>query len=183
VRFIGEKIAVVGAESREIAEEAAALVDIEYEEWPAVFDPLDAMREQAPVLHPRMASYVNLPQPSAEIRNVHSHVQWRIGDSEKGFAESDFIFEQTFSTQRTHQGYLEPHASVVRIDEQGRIVVWSSNKVPFNTRKYLAQAIGVDEKKIIIELSPVGGDFGGKGALMDVPLCYSLAQATGRPSR
>jgi CO/xanthine dehydrogenase Mo-binding subunit len=181
VRFIGEKIAVVGAESREIAEEAAALVDIEYEELAAVFDPLDAMREQAPVLHPRMASYVNLPQPSAEMRNVHSHVQWRIGDSETGFAESDFIFEQTFYTQRTHQGYLEPHASVVRIDEQGRIVVWSSNKVPFNTRKYLAQAIGVDEKKIIIELSPVGGDFGGKGALMDIPLCYSLAQATGRP--
>ena len=181
VRFIGEKIAVVGAESRETAEEAAALIDIEYEEWPAVFDPLDAMIEGAPVLHAELASYVNLPQPVAKIPNVHSHVQWRTGDWEKGFAESDFIFEQAFATQRAHQGYLEPHAAVVSIDEQGRIVVWSSNKVPFPTRKYLAHAIGLDEKKIIVELSSVGGDFGGKGALMDVPLCYFLAKATGRP--
>lgn len=181
VRFIGEKVAVVGAESREVAEEAAALVDIEYEQWPAVFDPLDAMQEGAPILHEEMASYVNLPQPAAAIPNVHSHVQWLIGDWEKGFAESDLTFEQTFTTQRAHQGYLEPHAGVVSIDEQGRIVVWSSNKVPFPTRKYLAHAIGVDEKKIIVELSSVGGDFGGKGALMDIPLCYFLARATGRP--
>jgi CO/xanthine dehydrogenase Mo-binding subunit len=183
VRFIGEKVAVVGAESREIAEEAAALVAVEYEEWPAVFSPLDAMQEGAPVLHEEMASYVNLPQPAAKIPNVHSHVQWRAGDSETGFAESDFVFEQTFATQRTHQGYLEPHACVVRIDEQGRIVVTASNKVPFPTRKYLAHAIGANEKKIIIELSPVGGDFGGKGSLMDVPLCYFLAKATGRPAK
>ena len=181
VRFIGEKIAVVGAESREIAEEAAALVDIEYKEWPAVFDPREAMQEGAPVLHENMASYANLPRPIAKIPNVHSHVQWSIGDWKKGLAESDFIFEQTFATQRTHQGYLEPHACVVCIDERDRIVVWSSNKVPFPTRKCLAQAIGVDEKKIIVELSSVGGDFGGKGALMDVPMCYFLAKATGRP--
>lgn len=183
VRFIGEKVAVVGAESREIAEEAAALVAVEYEEWPAVFSPLDAMQEGAPVLHEEMASYVNLPQPTAKIPNVHSHVQWRAGDFETGFAESDFIFEQTFATQRTHQGYLEPHACVVRIDEQGRIVVTASNKVPFPTRKHLAHAIGANEKKIIIELSPVGGDFGGKGSLMDAPLCYFLAKATGRPAK
>ena len=141
----------------------------------------DAMREQAPVLHQEMASYVNLPQPIAKIPNVHSHVQWRIGDSEKGFAESDFIFEQTFPLSGPIRVISNPMQCVVRIDERGRIVVWSSNKVPFPTRKYLAQAIGVDEKKIIIELSPVGGDFGGKGALMDVPLCYFLAKATGRP--
>ena len=183
VRFIGEKLAVVGAESREIAEEAAALIDIEYEQWPAVFDPLEAMQEGAPVLHEEMASYVNLPKPAANIPNVHSHVQWLTGDCEKGFAESDFTFEQTFATQRAHQGYLEPHASVVCIDERGRIVVWSSNKVPFPTKKYLAQAIGVEEKNIIVELSSVGGDFGGKGALMDVSLCYFLAKATGRPAK
>ena len=183
VRFIGEKVAVVGAESREIAEEAAALIDIEYEEWPAVFDPMDAMRQSAPLLHQEMASYGNLPKPMAGIPNVHSHVQWLVGDCERGFAESDLVFEQTFATQRAHQGYLEPHASVVYIDEQDRVVVWSSNKVPFPTKKYLARAIGVDEKKIIVELSSVGGDFGGKGALMDLPLCYFLARATGRPAK
>ncbi len=181
VRFIGEKIAVVAAESRDIAEEAAALVEVEYEEWPAVFDPREAMREGAPVLHENVARYANHYKPPPPIPNVHSHVQWRTGDSAQGLAESDSVFEQTYSTQRTHQGYLEPHACVVQIDAQGRIVVWSSNKVPFPTRRYLAHAIGVDEKNIIIELSSVGGDFGGKGALMDVPLCYFLAKATGRP--
>jgi CO/xanthine dehydrogenase Mo-binding subunit len=141
------------------------------------------MREGAPVLHERMASYGNLPRPIPTIPNVHSHVQWRAGDSDKGFAESDLIFEQSFATQRAHQGYLEPHAGLVRIDEQGRIVVWCSNKVPFPTRKYLAAAAGVDERRIVVELSSVGGDFGGKGALMDVPLCYFLAKATGRPAK
>jgi CO/xanthine dehydrogenase Mo-binding subunit len=183
VRFIGEKIAVVGAESREIAEEAAALVEVEYEELPPVFDPHEAMQEGAPVLHERMASYGNLPQPIPTIPNVHSHVQWRMGDSEKGFAESDLIFEQSFATQRAHQGYLEPHAGLVRVDDQGRIVVWCSNKVPFPTRKYLARAIGVEEQRIVVQLSSVGGDFGGNGALMDVPLCYFLAKATGRPAK
>jgi CO/xanthine dehydrogenase Mo-binding subunit len=183
VRFIGEKVAVVGAESHEVAEEAAALIDIEYEEWPAVFDPREAMEKGAPVLHEEMGTYDNLPKPMAEIPNVHSHVQWLIGDCEKGFAESDFVFEQTFSTQRAHQGYLEPHASVVYIDERGQVIVWASNKVPFPTRKYLAQATGVDEKKIVVELSSVGRDFGGKGALMDLPLCYFLAKATGRPAK
>jgi CO/xanthine dehydrogenase Mo-binding subunit len=183
VRFIGEKIAVVGAESREIAEEAAALVEVEYEELPAVFDPHEAMQAGAPVLHEKMASYGNLPQPVPTIPNVHSHVEWRMGDSEKGFAESDLVFEQNFATQRAHQGYLEPHAGLVCIDERNRIVVWCSNKVPFPTRKYLAQAIGVDEKQIVVQLCSVGGDFGGKGALMDVPLCYFLAKATGRPAK
>ena len=181
VRFIGEKIAVVGAETREIAEEAAALIDVDYEELPAVFDPAQAMQEGSPVLHPDLASYVNVPQPLSKLPNVHSHVQWQTGDCEKGLAASDFMFEQSFSTQRTHQGYIEPHAAVVSIDPQDRIIVWSSNKVPFPTRKYLAEAIGVDEKRIIVQLSSVGGDFGGKGALMDVPLCYFLAKATGRP--
>jgi len=130
VRFIGEKVAVVGAESREIAEEAAALIDIEYEEWPAVFDPMDAMRQSAPLLHQEMASYGNLPKPMAGIPNVHSHVQWLVGDCERGFAESDLVFEQTFATQRAHQGYLEPHASVVYIERPGGRLVFEQSSFP-----------------------------------------------------
>lgn len=131
VRFIGEKIAVVGAETREIAEEAAALVDVDYEELPAVFDPVEAVQEGTPVLHPNLAWYVNVPRPISKLPNVHSHVQWQTGDCENGFAASDFMFEQSFATQRTHQGYIEPHAAVVSIDGQDRIIVWSSNKFLF----------------------------------------------------
>ena len=180
-RFIGEKVAAVAAEDPLVAEEVAALIDVEYEELPAVFDPLAAMKDDAPILHENMASYVNLPQRVSGIPNVHSHIQWRWGNCDQGFAESDYIFEQTFTTQRVHQGYLETHASVVQISPKNRILVWSSNKVPFLTRKYLAQAVEVEESETLVQLTSIGGDFGGKGTLMDIALCYHLAKATARP--
>ena len=83
-----------------------------------------------------------------------------------------------------HQSYLEPHSSVVSIDQEtGTIHAWMSNKVPYNTKQSLAEAIGVPAEKIVIHVSTIGGDFGGKGALMDLPLCYFLAERTGRPVR
>lgn len=181
VRFIGEKVVAVAAETPDIAEEAAALVDVEYEELPAVFDPLEAMQEGAPVLHEDLARYPNAPRPVPPFPNVHSHVKWRLGDTQKGFAAADYVFAQTFTTQRIHQAYLEPHACVVVNGPQDRILLWSSNKVPFQTKQYLAEVLGVDAAQILCQLSPVGGDFGGKGSLMDLPLAYYLARATGRP--
>lgn len=184
VRFIGEKIAVVAAEDRDIAEEAAQSIDIEYEELPAVFDPLVAITEGAPQLHERLKDYQGLPHLASSINNVYSHEQWLLGDIERGFRESERIFEDTFTTQHVHQSYLEPHSSVVSIDPQtGAIHVWISNKVPYQTKQSLADAIGVPAERIIVHISAIGGDFGGKGALMDLPLCYFLAQRTGRPMR
>jgi CO/xanthine dehydrogenase Mo-binding subunit len=181
VRFVGEKVAAIAAQSPAIAEEAAALVNVEYEELPAVFDPWRAMQEGAPNLHEGLAAYPNAPRPLPAIPNVHSHVKWQLGDCRKGFAESDFVVEQTFTTQRVHQAYLEPHACIVSDGPNGRISLWSSNKVPFQTRQYLAEVLEVDPSKILFQLSTVGGDFGGKGSLMDIPLAYYLARATGRP--
>lgn len=181
VRFIGEKIAVIAAEDPNVAEEASALVEIEYEELPAVFGALAAIEEGAPLLHAELASYLNVPPSLPAIPNVHSHAQWRSGNTETGLAESDLIFEQTFTTPRVHQGYLETDAGVVALSPEGRVLIWSSNKVPYQIRQYLAEALGLDEPKILVQLSPVGGDFGGKGSLMDLPLCYYLAKATGRP--
>src|SRR5215471_14807573 len=100
VRFIGERVAVVAAESREIAEEATNEIRVEYEELASVYDPQDAMASDAPVLHENLKSYENLRLPLPDIPNVHSHFQLSFGDPEKGFRESDQIFEQTFSTPR-----------------------------------------------------------------------------------
>src|SRR5919197_1531120 len=184
VRFIGEKVAVVAAEDRDVAEEAAQLVQVEYEELPAVFDPLVAITEGAPQLHERLKDYQGLPKLAPPINNVYSHEEWRMGDIEQGFRESDRVFEDTFTTQHVHQSYLEPHSSVLSIDkETGSIHVWVSNKVPYSTKQSLSDAIGVPAEKIVIHVSVIGGDFGGKGALMDLPLCYFLAQRTGRPVR
>ncbi len=183
VRFIGEKVAVVAAEDRDTAEEAAQLIEVDYEELPAVYDPLVAITDSAPLLHEGLKEYKGLPKLSS-IRNTYSHDQWLLGDLERGFRESDHIFEHSFTTQHVHQSYLEPHSSVLSIDPQtGAIHVWISNKVPYQTKQHLAEAIGVPADKIVIHVSAIGGDFGGKGALMDLPLCYFLAQRTGRPVR
>jgi CO/xanthine dehydrogenase Mo-binding subunit len=183
VRFIGEKVAVVAAEDRDTAEEAAQLIEVDYEELPAVYDPLVAITDSAPLLHEGLKEYKGLPKISS-IRNTYSHDQWLLGDLERGFRESDHIFEDSFTTQHVHQSYLEPHSSVLSIDPQtGAIHVWISNKVPYQTKQNLAEAIGVPADKIVIHVSAIGGDFGGKGALMDLPLCYFLAQRTGRPVR
>jgi CO/xanthine dehydrogenase Mo-binding subunit len=184
VRFVGEKVAVVAAEDRNVAEEATQLIEVEYEELPTVFDPLVAITEGAPQLHEGLKDYRGLPNLASSINNVYSHDEWRIGDVEQGFRESDHVFEDTFTTQHVHQSYLEPHSSVLSIDKKtGAIHIWVSNKAPYQTKRSLADAIGVPAEKIVIHLSAIGGDFGGKGALMDLPLCYFLAQRTGRPVR
>jgi CO/xanthine dehydrogenase Mo-binding subunit len=143
VRFIGEKVAVVAAQDRDVAEEAAQMIEVEYEELPAVFDPLVAITEGAPQLHADLKHYKGLPKLAASINNVYSHDQWRIGDVEQGFRDSDHVFEDTFTTQHVHQSYLEPHSSVLFIDkETGIIHVWVSNKVPYQTKQSLSDAIG-----------------------------------------
>ncbi len=181
VRFIGERVAVVAAQTPEIAEAALSRIVVDYEEMKSVHDPIQAMAAEAPIVHENLRSYEILRLPLPDIPNVHSHVQSLFGDIAQGFQESELIFEQTFSTPRVHHGYLEPHAVVVDIESSGRILVWCPAKGPYVTRSHLAQWLDLPEEKICFQISPVGGDFGGKASLMDIPLCYSLAKATGRP--
>ena len=182
VRFIGEKVAVVAAEDPDMAEDALASIDVEYEEMPAVFDAHEAMRSEAPLLHPDYRSYAHAPEKFfSDIPNVHSHVTWELGDIDKGFALAKQVFEHTFNTPAVHQGYIEPHASVVAIDPDGRVNVWLSNKMPVRARELLADVIELPEERIVVHLAQIGADFGGKGSLMDAPLCYHLAKRTGRP--
>ncbi len=181
VLFVGEKVAAVAATDPDVAEEALLLIDVEYEELPAVFDPLEAMTDAAPTLHENLASYPGLPRPMSPVNNVFAHNVWDKGEIEQGFAESDLVFEHTFTTQLMHQAYLEPHACVVDIDSDGRVQVWANNKGPFMLREQLAAVWELPQEQIRINPCSIGGDFGGKGSFMDVPLCYYLAQAAGRP--
>ena len=181
VLFVGEKVAAVAAETREAAEEALLLIDVEYEELPAVFDPLEAMGETAPVLHPGMLSYDGIPQPPSQVKNAFAHNHWTKGDIKEGFREADLVFEHTFTTQLMHQTYIEPHACVVDIDPDGRVQVWACNKGPFMLRQQLSLVWGLSEDRIRVNPCNIGGDFGGKGSFMDVPLCYYLALHSGRP--
>ncbi len=190
VRFMGEKVVAVAAESSDIAEEALTLIDVEYEERPAVFDPREAMQENAPKIHE--TSYAHPPIPDfllhgddnrlfPPIPNVVSQVFYRHGNIEAGFAQAEHVFEHTFYVPSVHQGYIEPHACVVHIEPDGRVNVWLSNKTPFIARGQLAAAIGVSEDRVRVNPVCIGGDFGGKGSLMDSVVCYHLAQRSGRP--
>jgi len=183
VRFFGERVAAVAADDEDIAQRALDLIEVEYEELPAVFDPLDALKDDAPILHPDFNTYVGFPQPMERPSNAYHRTSFEKGDLERGFAEADVVVEHTYVTQRVHQGYIEPQAVLVNIDDGGRVHVWVCSKVPYNTRESLATAAGLREEQILFHHVYIGGDFGGKGNARNTPICYFLAKATGRPVR
>jgi CO/xanthine dehydrogenase Mo-binding subunit len=181
VRFIGEKVAAVAAETEEAAEQALDLIEVEYDEMEALFDPVEAAKPDAPVLHPDLLSYKGLPVPVEKLSNVFAYLQWGKGDIVSGFKQADLIVENTFTTQVTHQSYLEPHACVVKADSSGGADVWSCSKTPFAVRTQLSNCIGVAKEKLVFHPMHIGGDFGGKGGFMDVPACYFLSLKSGQP--
>jgi len=183
VRFVGDRVAAVAAETLDAAEAALELIDVQYEELPAVFDPLEAMQPNAPRLHDDVASYDGAPQDILvpDVPNGLNRLTWGKGEIEQGFREADLVLEHTFRIPIRHQGYLEPQTALVAIDDDGRVQAWVSTKSPYSTRSQLAKAIDVPEELVRLNAVDVGGDFGGKGDAMDLPICYFLARQAKRP--
>jgi xanthine dehydrogenase molybdenum-binding subunit len=183
VRYIGDKVAAIAAESREAAEEAIDLIDVEYEELPAVFDVLEAMKPGAPILHDDAPSYDGAPADimAGAGSNVLNKLTWGKGDIEKGFAEADVVLEHTFRIPIHHQGYLEPQSFMVKINHDGSVDGWASTKSPFGTRAQFAKAAGISPGQIRIHAVHVGADFGGKSGAGELPICYFLARQAKRP--
>lgn len=183
VRYIGDRVAAVAAETPEAAEEALLLIEVDYEVLPAVFDPLEAMEPDAPLLHDDVKSYQGAPLQllATDVHNGQTRLAWSKGDPAKGFQEADVVLEHTFSVPSRHQGYLEPYASVVSIDDDGRVQAWCSSKAPFRARRQMAAAVGLPEEQIRVNVVAVGGDFGGKGDARDLPLAYLLSKMADRP--
>ncbi|HUF42653.1 MAG TPA: xanthine dehydrogenase family protein molybdopterin-binding subunit [Verrucomicrobiae bacterium] len=183
VRFAGDRVAAVAADSAEAAEEALHLIEVDYEVLPAVFDPLEAMAPGAPRLHEDVAAYDGAPEKilATDLHNGLTRLKWRKGEAEEGFRNADLVLEHTFHVPARHQGYLEPHAAAVSVDPDGRIQVWASVKNPFGVRSQLAKCLSISESRIRMNPVNVGGEFGGKGDGIDLPTLYFLAQKTGRP--
>ena len=181
VRFIGEKVAAVAAETEEAAESALDLIEVEYEDLEPLLDPLEAMKPTAPLLHPDLLTYRGLPTELKAASNVFAYLKWGKGDVEAGFQQSEVIVENTFRTQVVHQSYLEPHSCVVKADPSGGAEIWSCSKTPFAVREQMANATGVPKDKLVFHSAHIGGDFGGKGGSMDVPVCYYLSLKSGYP--
>ncbi len=181
VRFMGEKVVAVAAENLDAADEALALVEVDYEELPGVFDPVKAMAAGAPLVHEDLPSYKGFHPPPETLPNVFAIQNWTAGNVAAGLEEADLVLEHTFKTGLAHQAYLEPHAVVVAVDGSDRVDIWASCKAPFRVKSHLARQLEIPKDQIHVHVVAVGGDFGGKGALMDIPICYQLAKATRRP--
>jgi carbon-monoxide dehydrogenase large subunit len=181
VRFAGEKIAGVAAESEELAEAAVDLIEAEYEEMPPLLDPLQALHPSAPLLHPAVQNYRGLLHPIETPSNVFVDLSWNKGDVDAGFREADLILENTYTTSPVHQGYLEPHSCVVQAESTGGAHIWACSKVPFALREQVANAFGRRPQEFVVRPCFIGGCFGGKGDFMDVPLCYLLSLQSRRP--
>ena len=180
VRFIGERVAAVAADTLEQAEEALEFLEVDYEELPAIFDPVAALQEGAPIIHPDVNSYPGLPKPLARPSNAFVNDIFTRGNIAEGFAQSDVVVENTFTVSRVHQAFLEPYCCLVWIDDQDRVQMWSPNKAPQGLKESMSAALNIPKEKIRVNPVAIGGDFGGKGAPIDEPICYLLALRTGR---
>jgi carbon-monoxide dehydrogenase large subunit len=186
VRYPGERVAAVAAETREAAEEAISLINVEYQELPAVFDAEEALGEDAPILHPEAASYFSSARrPTVPHLNCQGYDSYQKGekDLQPIFARAHLVVEDVYVGPRQHQGYIEPHACAVWIQPDGKVRVYSTSKGPYGLRDAMARVIGIPAQDIIIDSMFIGGDFGGKGHSIDEFPCYYLAKATGRPVR
>lgn len=179
VRYVGEKVAAVAAVDLETAHEAASLIDVEYDELEAVFDPLEALAPGAPRLHEHIDHYATVLELH-RYHNVCSRSGVVRGNVEEGFARADFVFEDTFTTPMVHQGYLEPHACVAKAEPSGKVTVWTTTPAAFKLRDEVAEILGLPTNMVKVIPGPVGGSFGGKNDLRLEPICARLAQKTGR---
>jgi len=179
VRFVGDRVAAVAAETEEIALRALDLIDVEYEVLPAIFDPRESMKPGAPILHDEPESW-HIEDKS---RNLAAVIEWEVGRVADGFAQADRIFEDTYYSPKVQQTPIEPHVVVTWWDEDDRLVIRTSTQVPFHARRILAPVLGLPEKRIRVIKPRIGGGFGVKQEVLIEDICAHLTIVTGRPVR
>ena len=179
VRYVGDRVAAVAAETEEIAYEALKHIKVNYKKLPAVFDPEKAMKEGAPVIHDEEGiSGVYNPK-----RNIVSHIEVKAGDIEKGFEESDVVVEDTFEMQYAQHCPIEPHATITYLDEYGRLVIRTSTQVPFHVRRIVAQVLEIPVQNIRVIKPRIGGGFGVKQEIILEEISAFVTLKTSRPAR
>ena len=179
VRFVGDRVAFVAAETPEIAEKAVGLIDVEYEILEAILDSRQAMNADAIRIHDE-PEFVNFADSDPE-KNLAAHIRIDIGDVEKGFAEADEIFEAEYEVPKVQQAHIEPHVCVTYWDEDDRLVIRTSTQVPFHVRRMLAPVLNLPVKRIRVIKPRIGGGFGGKQEVLMEDVPAHLTIATKRP--
>ncbi len=177
VRFVGDRVAAVAAESRAIAERALGLVEVEYEILPAVLDMEQAMVEGVAVIHDEPDSTKIYDRE----HNIAGYILREIGSVEQGFRESDYIIEREFRTSRQQHAPLEPHVTISWLDADGRLVIRTSTQVPYHCRRQVAMILQIPVSRVHVIKPRIGGGFGGKQEMLLEDICGALALATRRP--
>ena len=167
IRYVGDTVAIVAAESQEIAQKALDLIEVGYEELPVISDPVQARQPEAPSLHKN--------------GNLLKHIKVRKGDVEKGFAVADVILEHTFVTPITEHAFIEPECSIAVPTQDGRMEIHVGSQIPYADREQVAHALGWAEERVRVIGRLVGGGFGGKEDIMGQIHAALLANATGKP--
>ena len=179
MRYIGDRVAAVAAETEEIAMEALKHIKVTYKNLPSIFDPEEAMKEGAPIIHDEDG----ITGVFDAKRNLVAHVEVHAGNVEKGFEESDVVVENTFETQYAQHCSIEPHVTISYLDEYGRIVIRTSTQVPFHVRRIVSQVIDVPIHKIRVVKPRIGGGFGAKQEIILEEICAYITLKTERPAR
>ena len=180
VLYKGHAIAAVAAVNIHVAEEAAGLIDVEYEVLPPVTWVLDAMRDDAPVLLDDLRTD-EMGQKSDRPSNIERHLRFEKGNVEDGFAQADTIVEREFKTATVHQGYIEPHVAVADWNEDGHLRIWTATQGAFTCRLQTAELLQISVSRITVIPCEIGGGFGGKIAVYLQPVAALLSRKSGRP--
>lgn len=185
VRYVGESVAAVAAVDEMTALKAVDLIRVEYEELPPVFDPLEAMQPDAPVIHENLPEYITLFERTdrAMAGNVNYQAEITKGNIKDGFADSDLIFTNTYQTQKVHPSYLEPNSTVALVETDGRLVIYNTTQRPHINQSILSSLLGIPISRIRVIPCHVGGAFGGKNRTLTEPTAAALALKTGLPVR
>ena len=178
--YEGHAVAAVAATSAAVARRACKLIDVQYEVLPHVIDAVEAMQPGAPLLHDDLFTVGVEPRPDKP-SNVAKKIEIKQGDIEAGFQKADLVIEREFKTAPVHQGYIEPHAALATVSEDGTAEVWCSTQGHFIVRAHCARLLGLDIGKVRVTASEIGGGFGGKTVVYLEPLALALSKKAKRP--
>ncbi len=188
--YKGHAVAAIAATSLHLAEHAISLIDVDYEVLQGVTDVLEAMKDDAPVLHERLANLENANIRPGGLRddddtekatNISNHFFFELGDTDQGFKDADIVVEREFRTATVHQGYIEPHSATAMWGEDGKLTIWCSSQGHFQIRDLTGLVLGVPVSQIKVIPMEIGGGFGGKTVIYLEPVAAVLSKKTGRP--
>jgi CO/xanthine dehydrogenase Mo-binding subunit len=180
VLFEGHPVAAVAATSDAIARAALKLIKVDYEILPHVIDVVEAMKPDAPIVEEGMIT-VGVTPPPTKPSNVAKRVEFVLGDVEKGFKEADLVVEREFNTKPVHQGYIEPHACIATVSEDGLAELWTTTQGHWIVRAHCSRLLGWDMTKLRVTSSEIGGGFGGKTVVYLEPVALLLSKKAGVP--